>query len=43
MPDLSSPWVWTLAAVAAFCVGMAKTGFGGLGIVSVPTGPKASA
>jgi len=35
MPDLSSPWVWTLAAAAAFCVGMAKTGFGGLGIVSV--------
>lgn len=35
MPDLSSPWVWTLATLAAFCVGMSKTGFGGLGIVSV--------
>jgi uncharacterized membrane protein YfcA len=35
MPDLSSPWVWTVAAAAAFCVGMSKTGFGGLGIVSV--------
>jgi uncharacterized membrane protein YfcA len=35
MPDPSSPWVWTLAAAAAFCVGMSKTGFGGLGIVSV--------
>ena len=35
MPDLSSPWVWTLAVAAAFCVGMSKTGFGGLGIVSV--------
>ena len=35
MPDLSSPWVWTLAVTAAFCVGMAKTGFGGLGIVAV--------
>ncbi len=35
MPDLSSPWVWTLAALAALCVGLSKTGFGGLGIVSV--------
>lgn len=35
MPELSSPWVWTLAVAAAFCVGMSKTGFGGLGIVSV--------
>jgi uncharacterized membrane protein YfcA len=35
MPDLSSPWVWALALTAAFCVGMSKTGFGGLGIVSV--------
>lgn len=35
MPDLSSPWVWTLAAAAALCVGLSKTGFGGLGIVSV--------
>lgn len=35
MPDLSSPLVWSLAATAAFCVGLSKTGFGGLGIVSV--------
>lgn len=35
MPDLTSPWVWTLAVTAAFCVGMSKTGFGGLGIISV--------
>jgi uncharacterized membrane protein YfcA len=35
MPDLFSPWVWTLAALAALCVGLSKTGFGGLGIVSV--------
>jgi len=35
MPDLASPWVWTLAVTAAFCVGLSKTGFGGLGIVSV--------
>ena len=35
MPDLSSPWGWTLAATAALCVGLSKTGFGGLGIVSV--------
>lgn len=35
MPDFSSPWVWTVAIAAAFCVGMSKTGFGGLGIVSV--------
>ena len=35
MPDLSSPWVWALAVAAAFCVGMSKTGLGGLGIVSV--------
>jgi len=35
MPDLSSPWVWTVAALAALCVGLSKTGFGGLGIVSV--------
>lgn len=35
MPDLSSPWVWILAALAALCVGLSKTGFGGLGIVSV--------
>ena len=35
MPDLASPFVWTAAVAAALCVGMAKTGFGGLGIVSV--------
>jgi uncharacterized membrane protein YfcA len=35
MPDLSSPWIWMLAVTAAFCIGMSKTGFGGLGIVSV--------
>jgi hypothetical protein len=35
MPDLSSPFVWAGAAVAAFCMGMAKTGFAGLGVVSV--------
>ena len=35
MPDLSSPWVWAVAATAALCVGLSKTGFGGLGIVSV--------
>lgn len=35
MPDLSSPWVWALAATAALCVGLSKTGFGGLGVVSV--------
>lgn len=35
MPDLHSPATWALAGAAAFCVGMAKTGFGGLGIVAV--------
>jgi len=35
MLDLSSPWVWGTATAAALCVGMAKTGFGGLGIVAV--------
>ncbi len=35
MPDLSSPATWAVAIAAALCVGMAKTGFGGLGIVSV--------
>lgn len=34
-PDLSSPWVWGVAVAGALCVGMAKTGFGGLGIVAV--------
>lgn len=35
MPDLSSPAVWFLALAAALCVGMAKAGLGGLGIVAV--------
>lgn len=35
MPDLSSPWIWGAAVAAALCVDMAKTGFGGLGIVAV--------
>ncbi|MEX1009873.1 MAG: sulfite exporter TauE/SafE family protein [Chthoniobacterales bacterium] len=35
MPDLTSPAVWALAVAAALCVGISKTGFGGLGIVSV--------
>lgn len=35
MPDLESPFVWASAIAAALCVGMSKTGFGGLGIVSV--------
>ncbi len=35
MPDLSQPVVWIAAIAAALCVGMSKTGFGGLGIFSV--------
>jgi uncharacterized membrane protein YfcA len=35
MPELNSPAVWALALVAAACVGLTKTGFGGLGIVAV--------
>lgn len=35
MPDLTQPATWAVALAAATCVGMAKTGFGGLGIVSV--------
>ncbi|MBU3664442.1 MAG: sulfite exporter TauE/SafE family protein [Chthoniobacterales bacterium] len=35
MPDLHSLSTWAIAIGAAFCVGMSKTGFGGLGIVSV--------
>jgi hypothetical protein len=35
MPDLSQPLVWIAAIAAALCVGMSKTGFGGLGIFSV--------
>jgi uncharacterized membrane protein YfcA len=35
MPDLPSPALWVLAIVAALCAGLAKTGFGGLGIVAV--------
>lgn len=35
MPDLSQVYVWPIAILAAFCVGMSKTGFGGLGVISV--------
>lgn len=35
MPDLSDPLTWVLGLSAALCVGLAKTGFGGLGIVAV--------
>ena len=35
MPDLSSPFVWAAGVAAALCVGLSKTGFGGLGIVAV--------
>lgn len=35
MPDIHSPAIWAIALAAGFCVGMSKTGFGGLGIVSV--------
>lgn len=35
MPDLTHPGVWIPALGAALCVGLAKTGFGGLGIVAV--------
>jgi uncharacterized membrane protein YfcA len=35
MPDLSQPLVWIAAISAALCVGMSKTGFGGLGIFAV--------
>lgn len=35
MPDLTQFATWAIALSAALCVGMAKTGFGGLGIVSV--------
>ena len=35
MPNLSSPLVWSVNLAAAFCVGLRKTGVGGLGIVSV--------
>lgn len=35
MPDLASPLVWALGLAAALCIGLSKTGFGGLGIVSV--------
>lgn len=30
-----SPWEWTLAAAAALCVGLAKAGFGGAGIIAI--------
>jgi uncharacterized membrane protein YfcA len=35
MPDPVSPAAWLIALAAALCVGISKTGFGGLGIVSV--------
>ncbi len=35
MAEILTPWAWLLAIVAAFLVGLAKTGFGGLGIFSV--------
>lgn len=35
MPDISSPAGWLLGIGAAFLVGMAKTGFGGLGTFAV--------
>ena len=35
MPDLTQTSVWLIAVIAAFCVGMSKTGFGGLGVISV--------
>lgn len=35
MPDLSQPSTWLIAFLGAFCVGMSKTGFGGLGVISV--------
>jgi uncharacterized membrane protein YfcA len=35
MPDLANPLTWALGISAALCVGLAKTGFGGLGIVAV--------
>lgn len=35
MPDLTQPSVWLIAGAVAFCVGMSKTGFGGLGVISV--------
>ena len=33
--DYHSPIVWVLAITAALCVGAAKTGFGGLGLVAI--------
>lgn len=35
MPQLE-PWQWALGALCAFCVGLAKTGLPGLGILVVP-------
>lgn len=35
MPDLSL-WQWLLGGLAAFCVGVAKSGIPGLGMVAVP-------
>lgn len=35
MPELTHPAAWIFSIGAALCVGLAKTGFGGLGIVAV--------
>lgn len=35
MPNLSSLLVWSVNLASALCVGLRKTGVGGLGIVSV--------
>jgi hypothetical protein len=35
MPEADSAAVWIIAVTAAFCIGLSKTGFGGLGIVSI--------
>jgi uncharacterized membrane protein YfcA len=35
MPILAEPAYWALAIFAALCVGLAKTGFGGLGLLAV--------
>jgi len=35
MPAFNEPQAWALAIFAAFCVGMAKTGLGGLGLLAV--------
>ncbi len=35
MIPLTSPWQWVLAYAAAVCIGLSKTGFGGVGMVAV--------